>query len=148
MSAEATAMPSTAAAAAAAFTQPVAGSLPAGYVEADPGPRSAAQLAHILGIFGILGTGIYYAVKGKDAGPFAKDQMKEAFNFQLLVFCTMLGLNIASAVAGQILGLLSLVFGLATLAVFVGVIVLLIKNAMKAGKGEVARYPARIPAIK
>ena len=132
---------------AAALTQPTPGSLPADYVENDPAQRSEAKLAHILGIFGILGTGIYYLVKKDKAGAFAKDQMKEAFNFQLLIFCVQMALSIVGAVAGAVATALSMVFSLASLAVFIGVIVLLVKAAGKAGKGEVARYPARIGAL-
>jgi uncharacterized Tic20 family protein len=133
---------------AAAFMQPTPGSLPADYVESDPAQRSQAKLAHILGIFGILGTGIYYLVKKNEAGPFAKDQMKEAFNFQLLVFCVQVAVSIAGTVAGMAVALLATVFSLVSLAIFVGVIVLLVKNCTKAGNGQVARYPARLSVLK
>ena len=146
MSAEATAVavpPS-----ATALTQPTPGSLPVTYVENDPAQRSAAQIAHILGIFGILGTGIYYLVKKNDAGPFVKDQMKEAFNFQLLAFVSVIALSIVGAVATAIIGVLGLLFSLASFALMIGALVLSIMNAMKAGKGQVARYPARLSVLK
>jgi uncharacterized Tic20 family protein len=146
MSAEATAVavpPS-----AVALTQPTPGSLPASYVESDPAQRSAAQIAHILGIFGILGTGIYYLVKKNDAGAFVKDQMKEAFNFQLLVFVAAIALGIVGGIAMAIIGVLGLIFNLASVALMIGALVLCITNAMKAAKGQVARYPARLSVLK
>ena len=145
MSAEATAVLPTQA---AAFTQPTPGSLPASYVETDAAQCGQAKVAHLLGIFGILGTGIYYLVKRHDAGTFVRDQMKEAFNFHLLVFAIGIVLAIVGAVAGAILTVLGLVFGIVHLALIVGAIVLAVLNALKAGKGQVARYPARISVLK
>jgi uncharacterized Tic20 family protein len=151
MSAEATtaAIPS-AAAVTAGLTQPAPSSLPAGYVETDAAQCGQAKVAHLLGIFGILGTGIYYLVKRNDAavGPFVRDQMKEAFNFHLLVFAGTFVLNIIGAIAGAVATALALVFSLVVLALVVGAIVLSVMNAMKAGKGQVARYPARLRALK
>ena len=133
---------------AAAFTQPTAGSLPASYVEKDPVQCGQAKIAHLCGIFGIVGTGIFYLVKKNEAGEFVRDQAKEAFNFHLLVFAAAIVLSIAGAVAAVIVGLLGLVFSLASMALMVGALVLSIMNAMKAGKGEVARYPARLSVLK
>ena len=135
-------------AAAATLTQPTPGSLPADYVESLPDQRSQAQIAHLCGIFGILGTGIYYLVKKNDAGPFVRDQMKEAFNFHLLVFCCAIALNVCGIIATAVIGLLGLIFSLATFALVIGALVLTITNAMKAGKGQVARYPARLSVLK
>src|SRR3954468_3097412 len=67
--------------AAAALSQLPPGALPATYVEQDPAQCAQAKVAHLFGILGILGTGINYYLKHKQAGPFVKDQMKEAFNF-------------------------------------------------------------------
>ena len=133
---------------AAAFTQPTAGSLPASYVEKDPVECGQAKIAHLLGIFGIVGTGIFYIVKKNDAKEFVRDQMKEAFNFHLLVFCCVIALNILGVVATAIVGLFGLLFSLATFALVIGALVLSITNAMKAGKGQVARYPARLTLLK
>ena len=134
--------------AAAEFTQALPGALPATYVEADPVQRGQARNAHLLGILGILGTGIYYHLKRKEAGGFALDQMKEAVNFQVLVFIVAVVLAIAGSIAGHVVGLLALVFGLAQLALGVGAIVLSVVNSTKAGKGQPARYPARINVLK
>ena len=146
MSAEATttALPS----AAGAFTQPTPGSLPADYIENDAAQRSSAKIGHFLGIFGILGTGIYYLVKKNEAGPFVKDQVKEAFNFHLLVFCLQIVLSVAGAIAGAAVGALALVFSLLSMVVGIGALVLSILNGLKAGKGQVARYPARLSVLK
>jgi uncharacterized Tic20 family protein len=133
---------------AAAFTQPTAGSLPATYVEKDPVQCGQAKIAHLLGLFGIVGTGIFYVVKKNDAGEFVRDQMKEAFNFHLLVFASAIVLSIVGAVAAVMIGLLGLVFSLASMALMIGALVLSITNAIKAGKGQVARYPARLSVLK
>jgi len=133
---------------AAAFTAPMPGSLPSDYVETDPAQCSQAKIAHLLGLFGIVGTGIFYLIKKNDAGPFAKDQMKEAFNFQLLVFVASIAVSIVGAIAAVVLGKLAIIFSLVSLAIMIGAIVLLVTNAMKAGKGQVARYPARLSVLK
>ena len=137
-------------AAAATLTQPAPGALPTTYVENDAAQRSGAKIAHFLGIFGILGTGIYYIVKKNDAsaGPFVRDQMKEAFNFQLLVFCVAMATNIVGAIAAVVVGALAIVFSLAVMAMLVGALVLSIVNGLKAGNGQVARYPARLSVLK
>lgn len=133
---------------AAAFTAPTPGSLPAAYVETDPAQCSQAKIAHLLGLFGIVGTGVFYLIKKDEAGTFAKDQMKEAFNFQLLVFVAAIAVSIVGAIAAVVLGKLAIIFSLVSLAIMIGAIVLLVTNAMKAGKGQVARYPARLSVLK
>jgi uncharacterized Tic20 family protein len=150
MSADATSATVLPSSAAAAFTQPAPGALPATYVEADAAQISQAKIAHFLGIFGILGTGIYYIVKKNDgnAGPFVRDQMKEAFNFHLLVFCVNIALSVVGAIAAALVGSLAVVFSLASFALLIGAIVLSILNGLKAGKGQVARYPARLSVLK
>ena len=121
-------------------------------VENDASQRTQAMLGHILGLFGILGTGIYYLVKKNDAkaGPFVKDQIKEAFNFHLAVFVLMIALNIVSAIVVGVTGsaMLAGLIGLATLVLYIAVLALLIMNAIKANKGIAARYPVKIPALK
>ena len=137
-----------AAAAAAALAQPTPSSLPADYVETDAAECGQAKIAHLLGIFGILGTGIYYLIKRNDARAFLRDQMVEAFNFHLLVFAAQIALGVASAVAGAVIGVLGMVLSLAGTVIAIGALVLSIMNALKAGKGQVARYPARLRALK
>ena len=139
---------STTAAVPSALTAATPGSLPATYVETDPAQCDQAKIAHLCGIFGILGTGIYYFIKRGEAGTFAKDQMKEAFNFHLLVFCVAIVMSIVSAVAAAIVGVLGMLVSLATMVLMIGAIVLSVMNGLKAGKGEVARYPARIRVLK
>jgi len=130
------------------LTQMAPGALPATYVEADAAQCGEAKVGHILGIFGILGTGIWYLVKRETAGTFARDQMKEAFNFQMVVFLVAIGVGVLGAVAAMIVGPLAMVFSLGNLALVVTSIVLSVKNGMKAGKGEVARYPVRLNVLK
>jgi len=131
-----------------ALTQPTPGSLPATYVETDAAQCGDAKIGHLLGIFGILGTGIWYVIKKNDNKPFVMDQAKEAFNFQLLVFCAAIALMILGIVVTMVVGVLGMVFSLANMALWVGAIVLSIQNALKAGKGQVARYPARLSVLK
>ena len=143
-----TALNPTATAATAAFTQPTPGSLPATYVESDAAQCNDAKIGHLLGIFGILGTGIWYVVKKNDNKPFVMDQAKEAFNFHLLVFCAAIAMSIVGAVATAVIGMVGMLFSLVNFALVVGAIWLSITNAMKAGKGQVARYPARWSVLK
>ena len=134
--------------AAAALTQPAPGALPADHIETDQVQCSQAKIAHLLGIFGIVGTGIFYIVKKNDAGTFVKDQMKEAFNFHLLVFVVSIVLSIVGAIAAAMVGVLGIIFSFASFVLMIGALVLSILNAMKAGKGQVARYPARLNVLK
>lgn len=125
-----------------------AGGLPLTHIETDAVQCSQAKMANFLGIFGILGTGIYYMLKKNEAGPFARDQMKEAFNFHMLVFVIAVALSITATILANIVGILGTLVGLVQLAVCVGAIVLSIMNGLKAGKGLVARYPARLRVLK
>jgi uncharacterized Tic20 family protein len=135
-------------AATSALSQLPPGALPPTYVEADPAQRGQAKLGHLLGIFGIVGTGIFYLVKRKDAGAFAKDQMREAFNFHVVVFAVAVVLGIAGSVAATLLGKVAIVFSLTSMTLMLGAIVLSVLNALKAAKGNVARYPVRINVLK
>ena len=137
-----------AAAAVSGLTQAAPGALPATYVETDAAQCGNAKIGHILGIFGILGTGIWYLVKGKDGGTFVRDQAKEAFNFQMVVFLVAIGMSVLGAVVAAVAGPLAIVFSLANLALMVTSIVLSVRNGLKAGKGEVARYPVRLNVLK
>ena len=132
----------------AAFAQPAPGALPMTYVETDSAQCGQAKVAHLCGIFGIVGTGIYYFLKREGAGAFAKDQMKEAFNFHALVFTTAIALSIVTSVAAAVIGRAAAVLSLLSLALMVGALVLSVLNALKASKGQVARYPARINVLK
>jgi uncharacterized Tic20 family protein len=132
----------------AAVIAPPAEAFPADYVEVDPVQRSQAKIANWLGVFGILGTGIYYFLKQSGAGPFARDQMKESFNFQLLAFAVAVVLGVVGVVLGAVVGVLAMIVSYVRLAVMLGALVLAIMNGIKAGKGEVARYPARIRVLK
>jgi uncharacterized Tic20 family protein len=74
--------------------------------------------------------------------------MAEAFNFQLMVFAAQIVLSIAAAVAGAMIGMLGMIISLASAALGIAALLLSILNALKAGKGQVARYPARLKALK
>lgn len=119
-------------------------------VENDASQRSQAMIAHLAGIFGILGTGIFYLVKKNDpaTGSFVKEQIKEAFNFHCLVLVAVIGVNIVTIVLAMVMAKLALLGSLAGLAIFLGTLFLVITNAMKANKGEFATYPAKIKVLK
>lgn len=119
-------------------------------VESDPAQRSQAMLAHLLGIFGILGTGIYYLVKKNDprAGTFVKSQIKESFNFQMLAFCVFVVANITTIVLSMVSTILGTVASFGLLLVGITVLVLVIQNAMKANRGEVATYKWKLNVLK
>jgi uncharacterized Tic20 family protein len=135
-------------AAASALSQLPAGALPSTHVETDPVQCKQAKVGHLLGIFGIVGTGIYYYLKGKQAGAFARDQMKEAFNFHVVIFAVAIVLSVAGSVAAALLGKLAIIFSFTSMGLMIGAIVLSVLNAIKAGKGNVARYPVRINVLK
>ena len=118
------------------------------YVESDPAQRSDAKIAHFLGLFGIVGTGVYYLLKRNDAGTFARDQMKEAFNFHLFAFVSAITLSIAGGVLTALIGPLGLIVSLCSTLLMLCAVVLSIVNAIKAGNGKIARYPARIRVLK
>lgn len=119
-------------------------------VENDPSQRTQAMLAHLLGIFGILGTGIYYLVKKNDprVGAFVKEQMKESFNFQLLMFCVFFALNVVTIVLSFVSTILGTVASFGILLAGICSLVLVIQGAMKANKGQPVTYPAKIRVLK
>jgi uncharacterized Tic20 family protein len=130
---------------------PIANPLASGpIVESDPAQRTQAMIANLLGIFGILGTGIFYLIKKNDptAGPFVRDQIKEAFNFQCAIFVAYIVLMIAMIVLGMISSILALLVSLVVMVASLGVIAIVIINALKANKGEAARYPFKIAVLK
>ena len=119
-------------------------------VESDPAQRTQAMIAHLCGIFSILGTGIFYLVKKNDAtaGPFVKDQIKEAFNFHIALFAAYIALVVVMIVLGMISATLMMIASLLVMLVGLGVLVLVILNAVKANKGIAARYPFKIAVLK
>lgn len=111
-----------------------AAALPPGYVETDPNQRTLAMIAHLLGFAGgFIGPLILYLIKKDDpsTGPFAKDQMKEVLNWQ---FTVLIGLIVSAMLIIVLIGLILYP------AIIVLSIVYMILNAIKANKGEVARY--------
>ena len=53
-----------------------------------------------------------HVVKRNGAGAFAKDQMKEAFGFHLVVFGLAVALSVVGSIAATLLGPLAVVFSL------------------------------------
>jgi uncharacterized Tic20 family protein len=66
----------------------------------------------------------------------------------MVVFLVAIGMSVVGAVVAAVAGPLAIVFSLANLALMVTSIVLSVKNGLKAGKGEVARYPVRLNVLK
>lgn len=123
---------------------------PGPIVETDPAQRTQAMLANLLGIFGIVGTGVFYLIKKNDptAGPFVRDQIKEAFNFHCAVFAAYIALMIVMIVVSMISSILALLMSLLITLASLGVLALVIINTLKANKGEAARYPIKIAILK
>lgn len=119
-------------------------------VESDASQRTQAMLAHLLGIFGILGTGIYYLVKKNDprTGTFVKEQIRESFNFQLLMFCVFLVSGFAVGILAMVSTILGTVASFLLYVVMLAQLVLVIQGAMKANKGQAVTYPAKIRVLK
>lgn len=100
--------------------------------------RGLGAVTHILGLFtGFLGPLIVYLVK-TDEG-FARDQAREALNFQITVMIA----SIISAI------LIVVLIGIA-LIIIVGILDLIfcIIAAVRANNGEFYRYPINISFIK
>lgn len=119
-------------------------------VETDPTQRKAAMIAHLCGIAGILGTGIFYLVKKNDVatGNFPKQQVKDAFNFHCVIAALWFVLIIALTVVAMIVPALAMIFSLAFSVVGLGVLALVIVNALKANKGIAGVYPISFPILK
>ena len=118
--------------------------------ESDPGQRSQAMVAHLLGIIGILGPGIFYLLKKNDstAGPFVKDQAKEALNFEILVLLAWVALIVIAVILAVIVPKLLILVSLLYLVIFFGNIALVVMAGMKANKGIAARYPYKLAVVK
>ena len=119
-----------------------ASALPPGYIEPDPSMRTLAMIAHLLQFAGgFVGPLILYLIKKDDptTNAYAKGQMKEVLNWS---FTLLIGLMISAVLMIIIIGIF-LYFGLIILA-----LVYTILNAVKANKGEVAKYPWSIKFFK
>jgi len=94
--------------------------------------RTGMMAAHLLGILGIIGAGIYWLiVKDKGERPFVQDQAREVLNLEINVF-----------VVGIVFFILTLIVGF-NLSSIVSLVNLgaCIFGAIKANKGERFRYP-------
>lgn len=119
-------------------------------VENDPSQRTQAMLAHLLGIFGIVGTGIYYLVKKNDprVGTFVKEQMKESFNFQLLMLCVFFAAGFGIGLLSVVSATVGMIASFGIYVVMIAQLVLVIQGALKANKGQAVTYPAKIRVLK
>jgi len=94
--------------------------------------RSGMMAAHLLGILGIIGAGIYWLiVKDKSEKSFVQDQAREVLNFEINIF-----------VIGIVFFILTMIVGI-NLSAIVSLVNLVacIMAAIKANKGEKYRYP-------
>ena len=104
----------------------------------DREERSTAVIAHLSGLFSILGPVLVYFLK-RDDSAYIEDQAAEALNFQITV-----------AIAAVVFGLLSIVLvGIPLLlGLVVAAFVLPIRAALAAGRGERYRYPLTARWVK
>ena len=100
-----------------------------------------ALVAHLSGIFLFLGPLIVWLTK-KNAHPFIEDQSREALNFQLTVTLVAVALSILNMIP-----FIGCLFWLASLAVFLADVVLIILAAVKANDGERYRYPVSLRLV-
>jgi len=94
--------------------------------------RTGMMAAHLLGILGIIGAGIYWLiVKDKSEKPFVQDQAREVLNLEInilvigIVFAiltVLVGINLSALVS--LVNLIACIFG-----------------AIKANQGNKFRYP-------
>jgi len=94
--------------------------------------RTGMMAAHLLGILGIIGAGIYWLiVKDKTERPFVQDQAREVLNLEINIF-----------VVGIVFFILTMIVGI-NLSALVSLVNLIacIFGALKANKGETFRYP-------
>lgn len=103
----------------------------------DAQERGMGTLAHILGLItGFLGPLIIYLVKPEEG--FARDQAREALNFQITVMIAVLAAGLLSLV---LIGLLLLPL------IFIADLILCIMAAVAANRGERYRYPFALRLI-
>ena len=106
--------------------------------EPDREERTTAVIAHLSGLFSILGPLLIYFLK-RDDSAYMEDQAAEALNFQITV-----------ALAGVVFALLCVVLiGVPLLlGLVVAAVVLPIRAALAAGRGERYRYPLTVRLVK
>lgn len=110
--------------------------------------RTLAVAAHLLGILTSFVGALVIWLISNDASPskpFARDQAKEALNFQITVIIVYVAAVMMTAVPFGILSLGILPFVLKL--VWVANLVLCIKAAVKANNGEHYRYPFTLRLI-
>lgn len=104
----------------------------------EPSEQSSAVIAHISGLFTILGPILVYFLK-RDESAYVEDQAAEALNFQITVAIAAVVFALLSAI------LIGIPFLLATAVM---AFVMPIRAAMAANRGERYRYPLTVRFIK
>lgn len=103
--------------------------------------RTFAMLAHILGIFTVVGPLVIWMLK-KDESPFVDDQGKEAIGFQLVVL-----IAIAIVAALSSIPVVNCFTPFLGLAVGVVNIIMVILAGLKANEGVAYRYPLALRVL-
>ena len=117
--------------------------------------KQNAFLSHLLGIFMILGPLIFWLVK-KGESEVAAREAKKCLNFQITAFLAIVVLVIVGTILGIVLGsiapalagLVGMVVMLVYFVIWIGQLILVIINAIKANKGEPTGYPFSLNLIK
>ena len=113
--------------------------------------KTMAMLAHLTGLVSIGPLIIWMINKDKPEKSFVTTHAKEALNFVITIWLTMISVMVVSTVLAfiPVLGwIVGILLWLIMMAVGVGAVVLLIMAAMKANEGAEYRYPFAIRLIK
>ena len=123
----------------------------------DQDSKTMGMLAHLLGIFGVVGPLIIWLIK-KDKSPFVNDQGKEAVNWHISLICVFVPLIIfervlilvmVHAVGSTWLALgVSCIFGLIVVAIWICNLIFSIMGGLAANGGKAYRYPFALRLIK
>lgn len=119
--------------------------------QASGDDRTIAVLAHLSPLIGIVFTATFLSFLAplivwfiwRDRGPLVRNAASSAFNFNITVWLA----NMAAVVCAFTLFLLPVAIFL-WVGAFVAQLVLSIKGAVSASRGEVYRYPLQVPILR
>ncbi|MGH8030366.1 MAG: DUF4870 domain-containing protein [Arenimonas sp.] len=113
--------------------------------------KTMGMLAHLSALISIGPLIIWLMNKDKPDKEFVNTEAKEALNFVISLWIVGFGAMIVSMIVGfiPVLGLVvSLIIGLACMAIGIAALVFIIIAAMKANEGVHYRYPVNLRLVK